>query len=110
MQTRLNSLLRITVKHTYLRGTTFYFRRPVPKDLQGKIGRATIKKNLHASDPIQAARLVAQINDQLEAEWAMLRGGSPVRKPDVEPHSFSLQPARDLRQASQHRQWSAASE
>jgi len=83
METRLNSLLRITVKHTYLRGTTFYFRRPVPKDLQGVIGRTTIKKNLHTADPIEAAGLVAKIKDQLEIEWANLRDVSLLRAPEI---------------------------
>lgn len=74
MQTALNDLLRISVKHTYLRGNTFYFRRPVPRDLQTRVGRTTIKKNLHTSDPIQAAQLVAKIKAELESEWATLRG------------------------------------
>jgi len=91
MQTRLNSLIRITVKHTYLRGTTFYFRRPVPKDLQGKIGRVTIKKNLHTSDPIQAAILVSKIKDELDIEWGNLRGGSLTREPEILHHQTYLQ-------------------
>lgn len=72
-QIDFGSFLRISVRHTYLRGTTFYFCRPAPKDLQGRVGCSTVKRNLQTSDPITAAKLVAQINGELESTWPCLR-------------------------------------
>ncbi|WP_250499090.1 DUF6538 domain-containing protein [Caballeronia sp. GAWG1-5s-s] len=72
MQIR-SGVLSITLKYCYQRGSTHYFQRPVPRDLQAQYGKTTIKLNLHTSDISEAARKIGALNRQLEKEWESLR-------------------------------------
>ncbi|MFM0347661.1 phage integrase [Paraburkholderia sp. RL17-347-BIC-D] len=72
MQIRLGALTLI-LKHSYQRGNTFYFQRPIPRDLQQHYGKKLVKINLKTSDVALAARKIDALNAQFEEDWRMLR-------------------------------------
>jgi hypothetical protein len=49
------------------------YQRAIPKDLQVRYPGKTIKHDLKTADLAKAARLVADLNQRLEAEWNGLR-------------------------------------
>ena len=72
MQIR-TSVLTITLKYCYSRGSAFYFQRPIPVDLQPHYGKKLMKLNLQTSDMGVAAKRIAALSKELEQDWAMLR-------------------------------------
>ncbi|MDN7901540.1 hypothetical protein QZM82_35660 [Burkholderia cepacia] len=72
MKLRLGALT-FTLKNSYLRGDTYYFQRPIPRDVQHHYGKKTVKINLKTSDVGQAAHMIDALNKRYEEEWRMLR-------------------------------------
>ncbi|MDS0862595.1 hypothetical protein NUV25_33340 [Burkholderia pseudomultivorans] len=72
MKLRLGALT-FTLKNSYLRGDTYYFQRPIPRDLQRHYGKKTVKINLKTSNVGQAAHMIDALNKRYEEEWRMLR-------------------------------------
>lgn len=84
--------LQVTIKHTYRRGATTIYQRAVPTDLRGRYPGATIKHDLKTADPLKVARLVEDLNNKLEAEWAGLRAA-----PESSPQSLKAHAVEFLR-------------
>ncbi|MCK9987123.1 MAG: hypothetical protein AzoDbin1_03595 [Azoarcus sp.] len=85
MQITIENVLRVSVRHTYLRQGRFYYQRSIPLDLADRYPARLIKRNLGTSDPLVAAQKVAHLDSQYEAEWGSLRSdprSSPATSPD----------------------------
>lgn len=87
---RLNSLISVSIKYTYLREGRFYFQRPIPDDLKSRYGKTSEKRSLRTSDPVQAVKLVAALNSALEAEWARLRLSSEASPSSLKAHAVAV--------------------
>ncbi|KWI44741.1 hypothetical protein WT72_33570 [Burkholderia pseudomultivorans] len=68
MKLRLGALT-FTLKNSYLRGDTYYFQRPIPRDLQRHYGKKTVKINLKTSVG-QAAHMINALNKRYEERVA----------------------------------------
>lgn len=84
--------LRVTIKYTYRRGATTIYQRAVPTDLRDRYPGATIKQVLKTTDPVQVARLVADLNQRLESEWEALRAN-----PESSPRALKVHAEAFLR-------------
>lgn len=82
--------LQVTLKNTYLRGGTLIYQRAVPKDLQDRYPGKTIKHDLKTADLAKAARLVADLNQRLEAEWSGLRSAPEASPKALKAHADAL--------------------
>jgi len=91
MQISIGNLLKVSVRHTYVRAGRFYYQRSVPIDLRDRYPAQLIKKNLNTVDPLVAARRAESLDRQHEAEWRVLRGN-----PEVSAISAKLQAERLL--------------
>lgn len=91
MQTTLG-ILRVTLRYSYVHGNQIYFQRAVPKDLLDRYPAKMVKVNLRTSDVRVAARKIAELSRELEAEWALLRAS-----PDASPKSIRSQAEEMLR-------------
>ncbi|HTI16635.1 MAG TPA: DUF6538 domain-containing protein [Trinickia sp.] len=67
-------MLRVTLRCSYDRGGTIYFRRAVPDDLQDRRPATLVKVNWGTGDVRVAARKIEAINRRLEAEWTLFWG------------------------------------
>jgi len=88
--------LQVTIKYTYQRGKTTIYQRPVPTDLRSRYPGATIKQDLKTGDPIKVARMVAALNDKLEAEWAGLRAAPESSPKALKAHADAFLKARGV--------------
>jgi integrase len=57
-----------------------YFRRKVPLDLIGVLGKTHVVQSLKTTDPLQAAPLIAQLIRQTDKEWGFLRSSAPGKE------------------------------
>ena len=82
---------------TYLqrRGAIYQFRRRIPRDLAGVIGRAEIRCSLRTADRRAADRIVRARAAELDRQWEGLRrnGTSKDASPD---RPFALPPSADF--------------
>lgn len=85
-------VLRVTLKHAFLRGGVIYYQRAIPKDLQDRYSAKLVKTSLGTGDMLIAKRKIEQLNRELEAEWALMRG-----HPEVTPKSIQGQAVELLR-------------
>ncbi|AIU28656.1 recombinase [Pandoraea pnomenusa] len=85
-------VLRVSLKNAFLRGGVIYYQRAIPKDLQGRYSAKLVKTSLGTSDVLIAKRKIEQINRELEAEWALMRG-----HPEATPKSIQGQAIELLR-------------
>jgi integrase len=67
-------ILRVTLKYSFARGGMIYFQRAIPDDLQARYGAKRVKVSLETGDIRLAAKKVEALNQELEAEWSLLRG------------------------------------
>lgn len=88
--------LQVTIKYTYPRGKTTIYQRAVPTDLKARYPSATIKQDLKTADPIKVARMVAALNDKLEAEWDGLRSAPESSPNALKAHADAFLKARGL--------------
>lgn len=79
-------VLRVTLKHAFRRGGVIYFQRAIPKDLQERYASKLLKTSLGTNDVLLAKRKIEQLNQELERDWARMRGN-----PDVSPKSIQGQ-------------------
>jgi integrase len=82
--------LEVTIKYTYPRGGTTIYQRSVPKALRDRYPGPTIKKVLKTTDPAKVARLVADLNRQVEAEWAGLLASPESSPKALQVHADAL--------------------
>ena len=68
-------VLKMNRPHKRPDSSFHYFRKAVPKDLQGPLGKKTEKISLRTRDPAEAKVRHAQIAAEVEARWAQLRRG-----------------------------------
>ncbi|WP_232080742.1 tyrosine-type recombinase/integrase [Variovorax sp. SRS16] len=80
----------MTIKYTYPRGGTTIYQRPVPKALHDRYPGKTIKKVLKTTDPVKVARMVADLNRQVEAEWAGLLASPESSPKALKVHADAL--------------------
>ncbi|ARU22637.1 dihydrolipoamide acetyltransferase [Ralstonia solanacearum] len=85
-------VLRVTLKHAFLRGGVIYYQRAIPKDLQDRYSAKLVKVSLGTDDVLTAKRKIEQLNRELEAEWALMRG-----HPEATPKSIQGQAVELLR-------------
>jgi integrase len=88
--------LLVTIKYTYQRGKTTIYQRSVPTDLRPRYPGATIKQDLNTGDPIKVARMVAALNEKLEAEWAGLRAAPESSPKSLKAHADAFLKARGV--------------
>ncbi|MDR5731275.1 tyrosine-type recombinase/integrase [Caballeronia sp. LZ025] len=89
MQIR-SGVLSITLKYCYQRGSTYYFQRPIPRDLQHHYGKVSVKVNLHTSNVAEAARKLEALNRQLEKDWLSLRAHPESSLKATKKHAEAL--------------------
>ncbi|WP_395316596.1 DUF6538 domain-containing protein [Variovorax sp. UC74_104] len=80
----------MTIKYTYPRGGTTIYQRSVPTALRDRYPSPTIKKVLKTTDPVKVARLVADLNRQVEAEWAGLLASPESSPKALQVHADAL--------------------
>ena len=76
MRLRLSPIVSITIKYLWQRygeGSPLWFKRRVPKELQGVLGSQWIQQSLGTSDPKVASRLIDQLVREQDKEWSALR-------------------------------------
>lgn len=69
-------VITMELKHIILRGKTYHFRMPVPKDCVRKIGKTEIVQSLRTDNPLEAQKAAKF----LEQTWA--NKFRAIRKPD----------------------------
>ncbi len=75
--------LRVTIKYVEERARTCIFQRGIRLSVRDRYGgQKKIAIDLRTKDPAKVARLVGQLNAQLEAEWDALER-DPMRSPRV---------------------------
>ena len=73
--------LQVTIKYTEERARTTIYQRGIRTSVRERYGgQRKIALDLKTKDPVKVARLVAQLNAQLEAEWDALEQ-DPQRSP-----------------------------
>ena len=82
--------LLVTIKNTYQRGGSVYYQRAIPKALHGRYPSKLIKINLGKVDLPTAARKVAALNKQFEAEWSGLLAAPESSPQALKAHAASL--------------------
>lgn len=82
--------LQVTIKYTYPRGGTTIYQRSVPKALHDRYPSKTIKKVLQTTDPVKVAHMVADLNRQVEAEWAGLLASPESSPKALKVHADAL--------------------
>jgi len=85
-------VLRVTLKHAFLRGGVIYYQRAIPKDLQDRYPAKLIKTSLETGDVVEAKRKIEKLDREIEAEWALMRGN-----PEATPKSIQGQAVELLR-------------
>ncbi|SAL43648.1 DUF6538 domain-containing protein [Caballeronia humi] len=79
MRLSLSPVLTVTVKYLWQRyrnGGMLWFKRRVPRDLQGVLGYQWIQQSLGTADPKVAARLINQLVREQDKRWKALRSSS----------------------------------
>lgn len=71
-------LLKVAIKHTYIRSGVFHYQRAVPTDLRGRYKALRLKLNLNTDDPVEAVSKVEILDRKLEVEWDAIRSGLAV--------------------------------
>jgi hypothetical protein len=66
----------------------YYFRRIVPDDLRGLVGKTEVRRSLKTKDPRTAARRFGEVAREVDAEWEELRRGP---SPDALARNFVQQ-------------------
>jgi integrase len=66
----------------------YYFRRIVPDDLRGLVGKTEVRRSLKTKDPRTAARRFGEVARKVDAEWEELRRGP---SPDALARNFVQQ-------------------
>lgn len=85
-------VLRVTLKHAFIRGGVIYYQRAIPKDLQHRYPAKLIKLSLETGDLLTAKRKIEQLDRETEAEWSMMRGN-----PEATPKTIKGQAVELLR-------------
>lgn len=94
MRLLLGSIFKVSIRHIYPRGNTYYYQRKIPRDLLPRYGGSThIKVNLKTADLRQVARQVSILNKQHESAWSALR-----QNPAITPHGIRQSAIRLLSQ------------
>jgi integrase len=83
-------LLKITLAYTYIRGSTIYYQRPVPKALQARYPSKTIRHDLKTNDMTVAEKAVVLLNRRYEAEWAGLLAAPESSPAALKAHADAL--------------------
>lgn len=83
--------LLVTIKNTYQRGDSIYYQRAIPRALHGRYPHRLIKINLGPVDLPTAARRVAALNKEFEAEWSGL-----LAAPESSPQALKVHAAAPL--------------
>lgn len=83
-------VLRVTLKHAFLRGGVIYYQRAIPKDLQDRYPAKLIKLSLETSDVLIAKRKIEQLDRETEAEWAMMRGTPEATPKTIKGQALEL--------------------
>jgi integrase len=91
MQITIGSVIKVSIRNTYLRRGQFYYQRAIPRDLRDKYPSKLIKINLETGDPLVAARKVTALDRKYEAEWTLLRAD-----PSSSPQATRLHAGRLL--------------
>ncbi|SAL24294.1 Phage integrase family protein [Caballeronia terrestris] len=79
MRLSLSPVLTVTVKYLWQRyrdGGMLWFKRRVPRDLQGVLGSQWVQQSLGTEDLKVAARLIAQLVREQDKHWKSLRSTS----------------------------------
>lgn len=53
----------------------YWFRRAVPADLRGKVGKREVSRTLKTKDPAEARKRHAEVAAEVERHWTALRSG-----------------------------------
>lgn len=85
-------VLRVTLKHAFIRGGVIYYQRAIPRDLQHRYPSKLIKRSLETGDLLTAKRKIEELDRETEAEWAMMRGS-----PEATPKTIKGQAVELLR-------------
>ncbi|MBC3483932.1 tyrosine-type recombinase/integrase [Pseudomonas sp. SWRI77] len=82
--------LQVTLRYAYSRNGTWYYQRPIPKDLQSRYGKKLIKIKLNSTDIVVAGREIDRLNREAEADWQRLRA-EPTSSPQaLRAHAVAL--------------------
>ncbi|MDI9776939.1 tyrosine-type recombinase/integrase [Pseudomonas putida] len=82
--------LQVTLRYAYSRNGTWYYQRPIPKDLQSRYGKKLIKIKLDTTDIVVAGREIDRLNREAEADWQRLRA-EPTSSPQaLRTHAVAL--------------------
>jgi len=82
--------LQVTLRYAYSRNGTWYYQRPIPKDLQSRYGKKLIKIKLETTDIVVAGREIDRLNREAEADWQRLRA-EPTSSPQaLRTHAVAL--------------------
>jgi integrase len=83
-------VLRVTLKHAFLRGGVIYYQRAIPKDLQDRYSAKLIKLSLETADVLVAKRKIEQLDRETEAEWSLMRGNPAATPTTIKGQAVEL--------------------
>jgi integrase len=91
MRLFLGNVFKVSIRHIYPRGNTYYYQRKIPRDLVDRYGgKRLIKVNLKTNDLKQVAKQVAALNKQYEASWSSLRNNADLKPWSVRESAVKL--------------------
>jgi integrase len=91
MRLFLGSVFKVSIRHVYPRGNTYYYQRKIPQDLVERYGgKRLIKVNLKTNDLKQVAKQVAALNKQYESTWSALRNNTDLKPWSVHEAAIKL--------------------
>jgi len=90
-------LLVVTLPYSYSRNDAIYYQRAIPADLQARYGAKLVKVKLGTVNIRAAARQIALINQQVEAEWKLLRADGESTPKSIREQAVGLLEQWDLK-------------
>lgn len=69
-------VLSMTRPHKHPKTGVYWFRKAVPKDLRGVLGKTEFIQSLRTKDVAEARKAHAELAAEIEARWGSLRGGT----------------------------------
>lgn len=90
MSRYLLGVLSVRIRYTYPRNGIIYYQRAVPIPLRSRYPFSRVKHRLHSTDPVRVKRDVERLNQQYEAEWALLLSDPTASPASTQTHAKAL--------------------
>lgn len=91
MKISTGSIIKLSIRYSYLRNNTYYYQRKIPTDLLERYdGTKLIKTNLNTLDIREVSRKVQALNKHYESTWESMRNNHSITPSTVRQSAISL--------------------